>query len=89
MKDADVAIAIFLVEFGNVRYSTSRQYALTSSHVTRMLFQLMDCLQDGGCMFWGFELLTVMALKGQSGKGHEGKSISATPIRVLWPFQLL
>lgn len=41
----------------------------------------MDVLQDGRCTFWGFEVLSVTALMGQSTKGCGGRSTSASPIR--------
>lgn len=39
MRDADVAIAVFSTELGDVKYSMSQQYASTASHATRMILR--------------------------------------------------
>lgn len=52
-----------------------------SCHQDDLTRGLMDLLQDGGCTFWGFELLSVTAMMGGSRKGCGGRSTSASPIR--------
>lgn len=60
-----MAIAVFSAKSGDVRYSTSQQSALTISRVTRMIL-----LEGTGCVFGGFELVSVMALVKGSEEGQ-------------------
>lgn len=39
MRDTNMAIAIFWSELRDMRYTTAQQYALMTSHVTRMILQ--------------------------------------------------